>query len=119
MSQKQMVIRLRDMLFHAHHGVFDYEKAEGNTFRVTVCLTTPNMAGAEADDIGSTLDYRDVYEIVAREMAQPSDLIEHVAWRIQKALKTAFPEAQEVRVVVGKKNPPLGGEVAWGETEVN
>ena len=114
-----MVIRLRDMLFHAHHGVFDYEKTEGNTFRVTVCLTTPNMADAEADDIGSTLDYRGVYEIVAREMEQPSDLIEHVAWRIQKALKTAFPEAQEVRVVVGKKNPPLGGEVAWAEGEVN
>ena len=114
-----MVIRLRDMLFHARHGVFDYEKTEGNTFRVTVCITTPDTEGAQADDIARTLDYRIVYEIVAREMAQPSDLIEHVAWRIRQALKTTFPEAQEVRVVVGKKNPPLGGEVAWAEAEVN
>lgn len=114
-----MVIRLRDMLFHAYHGVLDYEKVEGNTFRVTVALTVPSMADMQTDNIAETLDYRRVYEIVAHEMAQPSDLIEHVAWRIRCALLGAFPEVQEVHVVVGKKNPPLGGGVAWAEVEVN
>lgn len=113
-----MVIRLRDMWFHAFHGVLRHEKTEGNTFRVSVCLTLPDTVGAQTDDIAQTVDYREVYRLVAQEMAQPADLIEHVAWRIRQALQSAFPQAEGVSVVVGKKMPPLGGEVEWAEVEI-
>lgn len=106
------------MWFHACHGVLQYEKTEGNTFRVSVCLTLPETAGARTDDIEQTADYRQIYRIVAQEMAQPADLIEHVAWRIREALQSAFPQAERVSVVVGKKTPPLGGQTEWAEVEL-
>ena len=51
-------------------------------------------------------------------MAIPSDLIEHVAWRIKHALQLSFPQATDIRVAVAKKNPPLSLQVAWAEVEI-
>jgi dihydroneopterin aldolase len=51
-------------------------------------------------------------------MQQPSDLLEHVAWRIKNALLTTFPQAKTVCVKVAKQQPPLDLPVAWAEVEV-
>ena len=113
-----MVIRLRDIQCHAYHGVLDVEKQEGNTFRVDVSITLDDPKGVETDDIQQTLDYRCVSNIVAREMQQPSELIEHVAWRIKRGLQALCPEATDIRVRVAKKNPLLDLPVAWSEVEL-
>ena len=113
-----MIIRLRDIQCYAYHGVLEEEKQKGNTFLVDVSITVDDPQGMPSDDIQDTLDYRCVCAIVQREMQQPSDLLEHVAWRIKHALQTAFPQAQEVHVRIAKKNPPLDLPVAWAEVEV-
>ena len=77
---------------------------------ISVRRSSPNLS--------HTLDYRCVSNIVAREMAIPSDLIEHVAWRIKHALQLSFPQATDIRVAVAKKNPPLSLQVAWAEVEI-
>jgi len=106
------------MLFHAGHGVLEQERLEGNTFRVGVSIDMPDKAGLHTDDITDTVDYRMIYDVVAGEMQVTSNLIEHVAWRIKQALMVVCPEAREVKVSVAKKNPPVGGEVAWAEVIV-
>ena len=113
-----MIIRLRDIQCYAYHGVLEEEKQKGNTFLVDVSITVDDPQGMPSDDIQDTLDYRCVSNIVAREMAIPSDLIEHVAWRIKHALQLSFPQATDIRVAVAKKNPPLSLQVAWAEVEI-
>ena len=113
-----MIIRLRDIQCYAYHGVLEAEKQEGNTFLVDVSITVDDPQGIPSDDIQDTLDYRCVCAIVQREMQQPSDLLEHVAWRIKNALQTTFPQAQAVKVKVAKQRPPLDLPVAWAEVEV-
>ena len=113
-----MVIRLRDIQCYAYHGVLEEEKQQGNTFRVNVAITIDSPKGVESDCIQDTLDYRGVCDIVRAEMSVPSELIEHVAWRIKQALLQAFPQAIDVKVKVAKKNPPLDLPVAWAEVEV-
>mgnify|MGYP003303693655 FL=1 len=113
-----MIIRLRDIQCYAYHGVLEAEKQEGNTFLVDVSITVDDPQGMPSDDIQDTLDYRCVCAIVQREMQQPSDLLEHVAWRIKNALQTTFPQAQAVKVKVAKQRPPLDLPVAWAEVEV-
>ena len=113
-----MIIRLRDIQCYAYHGVLETEKQEGNTFLVDVSITVDDPQGMPSDDIQDTLDYRCVCAIVQREMQQPSDLLEHVAWRIKNALQTTFPQAQAVKVKVAKQRPPLDLPVAWAEVEV-
>jgi dihydroneopterin aldolase len=64
------------------------------------------------DDLDDTLNYAVVYEVVKREMEIPSNLIEHVAGRIMRALKTAFPQITAIDLKLSKLNPPIAGEVA-------
>lgn len=114
-----MIIRLKDADFFAYHGVFPEEKTNGNTFRVNVSVELPDdIAGCSTDSINDTLNYQNLYDIIANEMATPSDLLENVAMRIKKAILAQFPIVTNLRVTVAKKNPPLGGNVAWAEVEI-
>lgn len=113
-----MVIRLRDIHCHAFHGVLEEEKKKGNTFRVSVAITINSTIGVESDCIQDTLDYRLVCDIVQAEMQIPSDLIEHVAWRIQQALYASIPSAQNIGVTVAKQSPLMSLPVAWVEVEL-
>lgn len=113
-----MIIRLRDIQCYAYHGVLEEEKQNGNTFLVGVSITIDDPQSMPSDDIQDTLDYRSVCAIVQREMQVPSNLLEHVAWRIKNALLVAFPQASEVKVTVAKQAPPLDLPVAWAEVEI-
>lgn len=113
-----MIIRLRDIHCHAYHGVLDEEKRRGNTFRVNVAITIDTPLGVCSDSIQDTLDYRCVCDIVQREMRIPSDLIEHVAWRIKQAIQIAFPIVADVSVTVAKKSPPMSLPMEWVEVEL-
>ena len=95
-----MVIRLRDIQCYAYHGVLEEEKQKGNTFLVNVCITVDDPQGMPSDDIQDTLDYRSVCAIVNKEMQVPSDLLEHVAWRIKNALQLAFPQIEGTEYVL-------------------
>ena len=113
-----MVIRLRDIQRYAYHGVLEEEKQQGNTFRVNVAITIDSPKGVESDCIQDTLDYRGVCDIVREEMSVPSELIEHVAWRIKQALSNAFPAAQDICVTVAKKSPAMSLPMEWVEVEL-
>jgi len=112
-----VIIRLEDIQFHAYHGVFPNERQDGNTFLVTVSLEIPEVGAVETDELTDTVNYQRIYELVAREMAVPSKLLEHVAGRIRCALKKEWPMA-DVHVQIKKKNPPVGGPVAWATIEM-
>lgn len=114
-----MTIRLQDIAFHAYHGVLEHERREGNRFLVTVEMHVPDTAGIATDRVDDTLDYSGVYIIVREQMQVPSNLIEHVAGRIRRALLQAYPTALSVSVSVSKQHPPVGGEVAWATVEVS
>ena len=46
-------------------------------------------------------------------MAVPSNLIEHVAGRIVRAIADRFPQFTSFSVRVSKKRPPVNGVVQW------
>lgn len=107
-----MIITLDNMIFFAHHGVFESERLNGNTFRVSVHIELDDTPGCTTDRVEDTLNYQQVYDIVREEMSHPSNLLEHVANRIIKRL-SALDELSRISVCVEKQNPPLGGDVQW------
>lgn len=108
---------MQDIELQAHIGVFPEEKINGNTFRVSVSVTLPTPKGVVTDQLVDTVNYQTLYDVVVEEMSQPADLLEHVVGQIQAHLFRLFPEA-EVHVKICKKNPPLGGTVAWAIVEL-
>ncbi len=118
MQPSHLTIQLHDMEFYAYHGVLEEEKQKGNTFLVNIHLQIPVPEACHTDQLDDTLNYQIIYDIVAEEMNTPSELLEHLVWRIRVHLLTEFPQISQLRVRVSKKNPPLGGNVPWVSVEV-
>jgi len=106
------------MRFYAHHGCFEQERVIGTHFRVDVAFETDTSRAEVSDNIGDTVSYLDVYQVVKREMEIPSNLLEHVARRIGEGIRNGFPSVEAVTVKVSKLNPPLGGQMESVSVEV-
>ncbi len=105
------MISIEGMEFYAFHGCTEDEKKTGIHFRVDVQIQCDLSRAASSDNLHDALNYLSVYKIVALEMKQASNLIEHVGKRIKDAIQKEFGQAEEVTVRVSKMNPPLGGKV--------
>ena len=104
-------IELKQMVFHAFHGVDPQERKVGNRFVVDLLLTLPLEKAMESDDLNDTVNYALVYEVVKKEMEIPSNLIEHAAGRIVRSLHDRFPQISIVRLKLSKINPPIGADM--------
>lgn len=72
----------------------------------------PALKAAVSDCVDDTLNYARAIELVQRVMAEPSSLLEHVAWRIHEALMVEYPGITGGRIVVSKLAPPLSAELS-------
>ena len=73
---------LKDVRFHAFHGVMPQETKVGADFLVNLRIGYPLEKAMESDEVGDTLNYAEVYDLMKQEMKQPSKLLENVAGRI-------------------------------------
>lgn len=103
----EMKIALRGVEFYAYHGVMPEEQVVGNKFIVTAELSYSWASAAETDDLIDTISYADLYDLIAKEMATPSQLLEHVAGRICTAIGQRWVGVQEACVSITKCTPPI------------
>ena len=108
-------IKLTDMHFFAYHGVMEQETKVGNSYVVNICMDADFSKACESDKVEDTINYALVYDLVKAEMTKPSKLLEHVAMRIFKSVKFAFPQILNLEVRLAKNNPPIQGEVKCAE----
>ena len=73
----------------------------------------------EQDSMEVTLNYATLYEVVKREMMIPSNLIEHVAGRIGKAVFNTFPQVKALDISLMKVNPPMGADCEGAGVELH
>ena len=111
--EKIGILELEGMEFRANHGCLERERIAGNDFVVDFRGEMDMSAAAESDNLEDAVNYALIYDVVAEEMAKPSDLLEHVAGRIVKALEARFPEFVSFSVRVSKRRPPVAGMVQW------
>ena len=111
--EKTGILELEGMEFRAYHGCLERERLAGNDFVVDFRGEMDMSAAAESDRLEDAVNYALIYDVVAEEMAKPSDLLEHVAGRIVKVLAERFPEFVSFSVRVSKKRPPVAGIVQW------
>lgn len=111
-------IYLRNVRFHAFHGVLQQEGIVGNDYLVNLVLDYDFSSALKTDDLQGTLNYAEVYQKVREEMAVPSKLLEHVAGRIAHRLFSDFPEIQKLQLSITKVNPPMGADSDGAVVEV-
>ena len=104
-------IKVSGIKLYAYHGCLEEEAKIGCNYIVDVLIEADISEAAAKDDLNKTVDYVIVYEIVKKEMAIHSKLIENVAKRIADSLKKNLSLINSVEVIVTKINPPVNGEI--------
>ena len=101
------VLEVRGIAATGHHGVFDFERREGQTFVVDLALGVDTASAAASDDLRDTVDYGTlVASVLAAVQTDPVDLIETLAQRIADVCLTD-DRVQWARVSVHKPDAPI------------
>ena len=91
----------------AHHGVFDFERREGQVFVVDLVLGIDTRPAADSDDLADTVNYGSlVADVKAAVERDPVDLIETVAQRIADVC-LLDTRVEWARVTLHKPDAPI------------
>ena len=119
MKLSSSYILLQSLKFHAYHGVLPQERVTGNDYTVDMIIKYDVSGALTSDDVNDTLNYAEVFRLVAQEMAVPSALLERVAGRIGDRLFRRFPGIEEVELKIVKQNPPMGADCKGAGVEAH
>ena len=91
----------------AHHGVFEFERREGQIFVVDLVLGLDTSSAARSGDLKDTVDYGTLVAAVKRAVeSDPVDLIETVAQRIADVC-VSDRRVEWARVTLHKPEAPI------------
>ena len=92
---------------HGHHGVFEFEKRDGQVFVVDLVLGVDTAPAAASDDLKDTIDYGTLVAAVKEAVERdPVDLIETVVQRICDVC-LSDRRVEWARVTIHKPDAPI------------
>ncbi|MEI6865195.1 dihydroneopterin aldolase [Flavicella sp.] len=105
------IIRIENIRTYSYHGCLEEEAKIGSEYRVDIEVKANLKKSSKSDKLIDTVDYVHLNLIVKEEMDIRSELLEHVAKRIQDRVLEEIPRVSKVIIAVSKVNPPIGGDV--------
>jgi 7,8-dihydroneopterin aldolase/epimerase/oxygenase len=100
-------LAVRGIEAYGHHGVFDFERREGQLFKVDLVLGMDTLPAARSDNLQDTVDYGTLVAAVKEAVeTDPVDLIETLAQRIADVCLTDS-RVQWTEVTVHKPDAPI------------
>ena len=100
-------LAVRGVAALGHHGVFDFERREGQVFVVDLVLFLDTREAARTDDLQQTVDYGSLVARVKNAIeSDPVDLIETLAARLADVC-LEDPRVVETEVTVHKPHAPI------------
>jgi 7,8-dihydroneopterin aldolase/epimerase/oxygenase len=105
-------IELTGLRVRGRHGVYDFERAQGQDFLIDVRLELALDRAAASDDVTDTVHYGELAErLVAIVAGEPVNLIETLAERLVDAC-LADSRVDAATVTVHKPQAPIPHEFA-------
>jgi 7,8-dihydroneopterin aldolase/epimerase/oxygenase len=105
-------ITLTGLRVRGFHGVFDFERREGQDFVVDVQLELDLAPAAASDEVADTVHYGELAAALAKVIAgEPVNLIEKLADRLV-AVCLSDPRVAAATVTVHKPGAPIPLEFA-------
>ncbi|GGF45105.1 dihydroneopterin aldolase [Marmoricola endophyticus] len=96
----------------AHHGVFAFEKRDGQRFVVDLVLGVDTAPAAAGDDLKDAVDYgKVVADVVEAVTSEPVDLIETLAQRVADVV-LRDPRVEWVETTLHKPDAPIDATFA-------
>ncbi len=101
-----MVIELSKLHFFSHHGLYPEEKKTGNEFEVNLSVEF-DPGEKQVEELGQTVNYEKIYELVRMEMNTPRQLLETVVMQISEKIHQAFPQIKRISIGITKLHLPV------------
>lgn len=100
-------ITLTGLRVRGYHGVFDFERREGQDFVVDVALEIDTRAAAASDDITDTVHYGELASAIAAVVTgEPVNLLETLCRRLATVC-LGDPRVEAATVTVHKPQAPI------------
>jgi dihydroneopterin aldolase len=105
-------VTLTGLRVRGRHGVYDFERAQGQDFVIDVVLELALDAAATSDDVADTVHYGDLADRLGKIVGgEPVNLIETLADRLAGAC-LADTRVSAATVTVHKPQAPIAHEFA-------
>ena len=110
MSGMNMTVGIYEVEITAHIGLLPQEKVIDQAYRITAEVEyNPAALMCSPDNIGGTISYVEIFDIISKVFAEGADLLETVAMKAAKNLTARFPQIQKGHIDILKLNPPIPG----------
>ena len=106
-------ISLKGLRVFAYHGVFDFERQNGQDFYIDATVWIDGNRAAMNDDLAATLNYADLAKLlVENAKTEPVDLLETLAARLLDVVMNmgggdATGLVRKAKITVHKPNAPI------------
>lgn len=107
--QPYFEISLRDLHFHAFHGVEAQERIVGQEYTVNLMVKIPRWENPGMDCLDDTISYAEIYKEVEEEMEMSAKLLETVCFSIACRLKARWEQIESGWIEIIKHAPPIPG----------
>ncbi len=112
MAEQSDELVIRGVECFAHHGVFEFERRQGQRFVIDLMLGYDSRPAAASDDLRDTVDYGSLVAAVKDAVERdPVDLIETLAQRISDVC-LLDNRVDWVRVTIHKPDAPIDATFA-------
>jgi len=107
-------IKITGLRVFAHHGVFDFERQNGQDFYIDASVWVDGDAAAFSDDLGKTVHYGSLAQALVENVRnEPVDLLETLAQRLlDLCLNFNHGSVLKAKITVHKPNAPIPYEFA-------
>lgn len=103
-----ITIHLHELLFTAYHGIHKEEKVLGNQYCID-CALEFHEGEALIEQIHSTINYVDIYDIIKARMKVATPLLETVIMDIGNEIHHRFQKLKSITISIKKLHPPIEG----------
>ena len=111
-------IRLKNIVFYAHHGFYKAERELGQKFEIDIEVGCSLRESAINDDLEKTIDYSKIYTIAKETFEQHKfKLLETVAEKMAGEI-LKLEGIKTVLIKVRKPHVPMNGLLDFVEIEI-
>ncbi|CAB4686555.1 MAG: dihydroneopterin aldolase [Actinobacteria bacterium] len=116
MQHSPLKISIKGLRVFAHHGVFEFERVNGQDFFIDASVWLDGKAAAANDDLAKTVNYGELANaLVANAKANPVDLVETLATRLLELVMGFGGGAEtgivkKAKITVHKPQAPIDHE---------
>lgn len=111
-------VRIHNMMFYGFHGVYEYEREQGQKFYIDVEVETKDDKMAETDDVKGGVDPAAIYEIV-KDVTENKrfQLLGALSAHIGDKLLEKYSHFYSVTTRIRKPSVPISGPIDYVEVE--